>query len=49
MGISLDEFFCEGEEVFSFSKKEKELVANLRTLPDDTANLALKMIVALNR
>ena len=49
MGITLAEFFNEDNEVSILNDTEKELVAAFRTLPDDKADLALKMMQALNR
>ena len=49
MGITLSEFFNEGGEISILNETEKALVSQFRTLPDDKADLALKMIKALNR
>ena len=48
-GITLSEFFNENSEVSILNEKEKELVAQFRTLPDDKADLALQLVQALNR
>ena len=49
MGISLAEFFNEDGEVSILSDKEKELISDFRTLPDDKAELALRLVQAMNR
>lgn len=49
MGISLAEFFNEDGEVSILSDKEKELISGFRTLPDDKAELALRLVQAMNR
>ena len=49
MGITLAEFFNEDGDVSILSEREKELVSEFRTLPDDKAELVLQMINALNR
>ena len=48
MGISLAEFFNEDGEVSYLNEREKELVANYRTLPDDKAELYFQLGKALN-
>lgn len=48
LGITLAEFFNENGETSILSDREKELVANFRTLPDDKAELYLQLGKALN-
>lgn len=48
LGCSLSEFFNEGE-VSVLSEKEKELVASFRTMPDEKAELFLKLGRILNQ
>ena len=48
LGCSLSEFFNEGE-VSVLSEKEKELVANYRTMPDEKAELFLQLGKILNQ
>lgn len=49
MGISLAEFFNEDGEVSYLNERERELVANYRTLPDDKAELYFQLGKALNQ
>lgn len=48
LGITLADFFNEKGEVSVLSDKEKELVKNFRTLPDDKAELYYQLGKALN-
>ena len=48
LGCSLSEFFNEGE-ISVLSEKEKELVASFRTMPDEKAELFLKLGRILNQ
>ena len=49
MGISLAEFFNEDGEVSYLNERERELVANYRTMPDDKAELYFQLGKALNQ
>ena len=49
LGISLSEFFNEDGEISVLTDKEKELVEQYRTLPDDKAELYLQLGKALNQ
>ena len=49
LGISLSEFFNEDGEISVLTDKEKELVEQYRTLPDDKAELYLLLGKALNK
>lgn len=49
MGISLAEFFNEDGEVSYLNDRERELVANYRTMPDDKAELYFQLGKALNQ
>jgi transcriptional regulator with XRE-family HTH domain len=49
LGITLAEFFNENGETSILNDKEKELVANYRTMPDDKAELYLQLGKALNQ
>ena len=48
LGCSLSEFFNEGE-ISEKKKKEKELVASFRTMPDEKAELFLELGRILNQ
>lgn len=47
LGITLSEFFNENSEISFLTDREKELVANFRTLPDSKAELYLELGKAL--
>ena len=49
LGISLSEFFNEDGEISVLTDKEKELVEQYRTLPDDKAELYLLLGKTLNK
>ena len=49
MGISLAEFFDEGEDTSYLNGQEKELVAAFRAMPDDSAELYLQLGKKLNQ
>lgn len=48
MGITLAEFFNENGDVSVLTDREKEVVANFRTMPEDKAELYLQLGKALN-
>lgn len=49
MGITLSDFFNEDGEISVLNERERELVANFRTLPDDKAELYFMLGKALNQ
>ena len=49
LGISLSEFFNEDGEISVLTDKEKELVEQYRTLPDDKAELYLLLGKTINK
>lgn len=49
MGISLAEFFNEDSEVSYLNERERELVANYRTMPDNKTELYFQLGKALNQ
>lgn len=49
LGISLSELFCEDETVTYLSEKERVLVENYRSLPEEKGKLLLEMSNALNK
>ena len=49
MGITLADFINEDEDVSYLNDREKELVAALRAMPDDSADLYLQLGKKLNQ
>lgn len=49
LGVTLSDFFLEDGEVSVLNDREKELVTNFRTLPDDKAELCFMLIKSLNQ
>lgn len=48
LGISLSEFFNEDGNISILSEKERELIANFRTMTDENADLYFQLGKALN-